>query len=123
MFAVGGEMMTMVSMVIIIAVVLVVVCLPSLMGALFRLAAPKAATFWMSLGVGLFFAILTEALGSSRTALVGEIDSMRKMIESDQLMGVLIIVMVVIKVGIFAALATLGVDMVDRRKTKRIETT
>jgi len=93
-----------------------VISLPSLMGATFRLAAPKTQAFWISLGVGLFFAILSEALGTQSTGLLDLINSQRETVASHQIMGVLIIVMVVMKVGLFAALATLGVDLIDRRR-------
>jgi hypothetical protein len=92
------------------------ICLPSLMGAVFRLAAPKAQVFWIALGVGLFFAILSEALGTKGAGLLDMITSDQESITSHQIMGVLIIMMVVMKVGLFAALATFGVDQVDRRR-------
>jgi len=93
-----------------------VVCLPSFMGAMFRLAAPRVQVFWISLGVGLFFAILSEAIGSRGTGLLDMIEFDLTFITSHQIMGVLIILMVVMKVGLFAALATVGVDQVDRRR-------
>ena len=115
-------MITIITTATVIAVVILTICLPSLMGALFRLAASTAATGRIALGVGLFFAILTEALGSTGTGLVAMIHSTQRNIMSDQLMGVMIILMVVIKVGLFAALAILGVDVVDRRRIKQLAT-
>ena len=106
-------------MIMIIAFVLVVVCLPSLMGALLRLAAPSVEIYKISLGVGIFFAILRESVDSSGHGLVSTIDLVQKMTTSHEILGVWIIVIVMIDVGIFAALATLGVDFVDRRKCKR----
>ena len=100
--------------IIIIGIFLLVFGLPALVAAMFRLAAPQAQAKNIYLGVGLLFALLTEAVGSDNTGILRIIDSTRESINSPRLMGVQIIVMVVLKIGIYAAFAALGVEIVDR---------
>jgi len=104
----------MMTWIILIGIFLLVLGLPVLVGALFRLAAPKTDANNIYLGVGLLFAILTEAIGTEKTGMLPMIDSIRESVTSPQLIGVQIIIMVVIKVGLYAAFAALGVRIVDR---------
>jgi len=87
--------------------------------------APKVQIFWISLGVGVCFSILTEVIGGARASkatLVAQIDSLRSIGDAQTLLGVVIIIMVLAKIGLFAALSTLGVDWVDRLRAKRKST-
>ena len=98
----------------IIVVILIALLSPAILGALLRLACRKTHIDSLSIAIGLFFALLTAGFSGEEVGVLNLVDSLRGKGFSAGELNSITVFMVAMKIGIYAAIASIGIKLTDK---------
>ena len=99
---------------ILIAIVLIVLLSPALLGAVLRLACRKTYVRSLSVAIGVLFAILQAAFASEQSGALYQVNSLQEHNFPTGAINALVVLAVVFQIGIYAAIASLGIKLTDK---------
>lgn len=94
--------------------ILVVLLSPAILGALLRLACRKTHIDSLSIAIGFFFALLTAAFSGGEVGVLDLVDRFRENGFSAGTLNAITVFIVAIKIGIYAAIASIGIRLTDK---------
>ncbi len=97
-----------------IGIVLIVAFSPALLGAVLRLACRKTNIRSLSIAIGVLFAVLQAAFVSEQSGALRQVNSMQEHDFPTEAINAMVVLTVVFQIGIFAAIASLGVRLTDK---------
>jgi hypothetical protein len=98
----------------IILVILIALLSPAILGALFHLVCRNTHVDSLSIAIGFFFALVTAAFSGGDTSVIDLVDRFKENGMQPGTLNAIVVFMVAMQIGIYAAIASLGIRLTDK---------